>query len=91
MPLALLASNQPCVIGCSCRPPPNVLQQYKAHVRAIADELRQPDLPAYCLRVTAQDRMPDSSSSSSSKAGTASSALQGVSRWEQLVLFLTLV
>uniref|UniRef100_A0A383WPK6 t-SNARE coiled-coil homology domain-containing protein n=1 Tax=Tetradesmus obliquus TaxID=3088 RepID=A0A383WPK6_TETOB len=60
------------------RPPPDVLQQYKAHVRAIADELRQPDLPAYCLRVTAQDRVADGSSAKA--AGTASSALQGASR-----------
>ncbi|KAF6257152.1 vesicle transport protein [Scenedesmus sp. NREL 46B-D3] len=58
------------------RPAPNVLTLYKAHVRAITDELRQPDLPAYCLRVTAQDRTADGST----KAGTASSALQGASR-----------
>lgn len=72
----------------SCRPPPDVLQQYKAHVRAIADELRQPDLPAYCLRVTAQDRVADGSSGKA--AGTASSALQGASRCEHQTGFYVL-
>jgi hypothetical protein len=87
---ALSASRYNLMFGvcCTCRPAPDVLQLYKAHVRAIAEELRQPDLPAYCLRVTAQDRMPDgSSSSSSTKAGTANSALQGASRcgWQYIV------
>jgi hypothetical protein len=35
----------------------DVLTQYQAAVRAITSQLQQPELPAYCLRVSAQGRL----------------------------------
>lgn len=43
--------------GSDVRPGPDVLAQYQAAVRAIASQLQQPQLPAYCWRVSAQDRL----------------------------------
>lgn len=57
-----------------CRPPPDLLQLYKTHVKAIVDELRQPDLPAYCARVTAQDRALDTGGDASSTGGASNPA-----------------
>lgn len=43
--------------GPDVRPGADVLTQYQAAVRAITSQLQQPVLPAYCLRVSAQDRL----------------------------------
>jgi len=55
--------------GAAVRPGPDVLQQYQAAVHAIAVQLQQPEVPAYCLRVSRQDKLPaaEAGGSSSSK------------------------
>lgn len=59
--------------GPEVRPGPDVLQQYQAAVRAIATQLQQPQLPTYCLRVTAQDRLPATSEATAAAATTTAS------------------
>lgn len=56
--------------GAAVRPGPDVLQQYQAAVHAIAVQLQQPELPAYCLRVTRQDKLP----AAEAAAGVSSSS-----------------
>eukprot|EP00879_Flechtneria_rotunda_P020892 GHRR01021997.1.p1 GENE.GHRR01021997.1~~GHRR01021997.1.p1 ORF type:complete len:270 (+),score=84.39 GHRR01021997.1:545-1354(+) len=56
------------------RPSPDVVQLYKAHVEAIVNELRQPELPAYCLRTASKDRQASSSAQQLHRVSAAASA-----------------
>lgn len=53
------------------QPGPDVLALYHTAVRAITSQLQQPQLPAYCVRVSTQDRLAGGTHSNSSAAAGA--------------------
>lgn len=72
--------------GCACRPGPDILQQYKACVRAVSEELRQPDLPAYCIKATSRVGAVDASSTAArQRVGAFSNANTGAANADALL------
>ena len=60
--------------GPEVRPGPDVLEQYQAAVRAISSQLQPPQLPAYCWRVSTQDRLAGVQAAAQGGGGGSSSS-----------------